>query len=439
MKSGQSATELQPTSLASEPREPAGAMHVPLKELPIFDVEKIRRDFPILNQAIRRKVLTYLDNAASTQKPQLVIDTVRRFYEQEYANIHRGVYYLSERATEAYELARVKAQHFLNAADVHEIVFTRGTTESINLIAQSFGRMWLKPGDEILITEMEHHSNIVPWQMLSEAIGTKLKVIPMNDAGEISLGDVERMLTDQVRLVSIVHVSNVLGTINPVKEVIALAKEHGIPVVIDGAQAAPHTHVDVQALGCDFYAFSGHKLYGPTGVGVLYGKKKWLAQMPPYQGGGDMIESVTFAETRYKKAPYKFEAGTPNIAGTVGLSAAFDYIHAIGLGAIEAYEHSLYLHALERLQQIPEVRLIGTAENKTSLISFVIEGVHPHDAGTILDQDGIAIRAGHHCAQPVMEHYQVPATIRASFAFYNTHEEVEILAQGIEKVLEVFR
>lgn len=404
-----------------------------------LDVSRIRADFPILSQKIHGKPLVYLDNAASTQKPHVMIETLQRFYEAEYANIHRGVYYLSEQATDAYEGARRKIQKFINAADPHEIVFVRSTTEAINLVASSFGRQELRAGDEVLITGMEHHSNIVPWQMVCDEVGAKLKVVPINDAGEVSLEDFDRLITDRTRLVAVVHVSNVLGTINPVKEIIALAHQKNIPVLVDGAQAAPHLALDMQDLDCDFYAFSGHKLYGPTGVGVLYGKYDRLDAMKAYQGGGDMIESVTFEKTTYKKPPYKYEAGTPNIAASIGLGASIDYLESIGLEAIAAYEDDLHRHAVEVLQQVPKLRFIGTAARKTGLVSFVIDGIHPHDMGTILDQEGIAIRAGHHCAQPVMERYGIPATVRASFSFYNTHEEIVVLAEGMKKALEIFK
>jgi cysteine desulfurase/selenocysteine lyase len=405
----------------------------------VFEVECIREDFPILKKQINGKPLVYLDNAASSQKPQVVIDAERHFYESQYANIHRGIYFLSEKATEAYEGVRSKVQEFINASDPREIVFVRSTTEAINLVASTYGRMLVNAGDEVLITGMEHHSNIVPWQILCNDVGAKLKIVPINDDGEISLDDFDRLMTERTRLVAVTHVSNALGTINPVKEIIAMAHDRNIPVVVDGAQAAPHMHLDMQELDCDFYAFSGHKIYGPTGVGVLYGKYDLLDQMPPYQGGGDMIQSVTFEETLYREPPYKFEAGTPNIAATIALGVAIDYVNSIGMESIVAYEEELHSHAMEVLSQIRELRFIGTAANKTGLVSFVIDGVHPHDIGTVLDEDGIAIRAGHHCAQPVMDRFGIPATVRASFAFYNTHEEIEVLVKGIRKVLEIFK
>ncbi len=404
-----------------------------------LDVQKLRQDFPILHEPVRGKPLVFLDNGASTQKPQVVIDRLKDFYEREYANIHRGVYWLSQQATQAYEAARVTAQKFLNAQRAEEIIFVRGTTEAINLVANSYVRPIIKAGDEIVITAMEHHSNIVPWQLICEEQGAQLKVIPINDAGEISVADFEAALTEKTRLVSVVHVSNVLGTINPIKEMIGLAQARDIKVLIDGAQAAPHLAVDVQALGADFYAFSGHKVYGPTGIGVLYGKYKLLEQMKPYQGGGDMIESVTFEKSTFQKPPQKFEAGTPNIAGTIALATALDYLMAVGLDNIAAYEAELHAYAVEALARLPEVRMIGTSAHKASLVSFVLDGVHPHDVGTILDQEGVAIRAGHHCAQPVMERFGVPATVRASFAFYNTFEEIDILVSALKKAIEIFK
>ncbi|HLH24204.1 MAG TPA: cysteine desulfurase [Chloroflexota bacterium] len=403
-----------------------------------FPVERLRQDFPILAETVRGKPLVYLDNAATTQKPQSVIDTLDRYYRAENANVHRGVHYLSELATAEYEAARGKVRAFLNAADTREIVFVRGTTEAINLVAQSYGRTFLKAGDEIVITAMEHHSNIVPWQLLCEQVGAVLRVAPIDDDGELILPEYERLLNEGTRLVSVVHVSNVLGTVNPVREIVALAHARGVPVLLDGAQAAPHVAVDVQALDCDFYAFSGHKLFGPTGIGVLYGKAALLEAMPPYQGGGDMISSVTFEKTTFNQLPYKFEAGTPHIAGVIGLGAAIDYVQGVGLDAIAAYEGELLAYATERLASVPQVRIIGTAPHKASVMSFVVEGVHPHDVGTILDDQGIAIRAGHHCAQPVMQRFGVPATNRASLAFYNTRAEIDALVAGLDKVIEVF-
>jgi cysteine desulfurase/selenocysteine lyase len=402
-------------------------------------VQRIRGDFPILDQRVHGKPLVYLDNAASAQKPQVVIDTLSRFYSTSYANIHRGIHWLSERATEAYESARVRIQRFLGAAEASEILFVRGATEAINLVAHSYGRTHMQAGDELLISTMEHHSNIVPWQMLCEATGAVLRVIPISEEGELLLNEYEQLLTPKTKMVAVVHVSNVLGTINPIRRIVELAHRHHVPVLVDGAQAVPHLAVDVQTLDCDFYAFSGHKLFGPTGVGVLYGKAALLEAMPPYQGGGHMIQSVTFEKTTYNNVPDRFEAGTPNIAGVVGLGAAIDYLSDIGLAAITAYEGELLSYATDRISKIAGVRLIGTATDKAGVISFVVDGVHPHDLGTILDHDGIAIRAGHHCAQPLMSRYGVPATARASLAFYNTQEDIDALAAGIHKSIEFFR
>jgi cysteine desulfurase/selenocysteine lyase len=401
-------------------------------------VRRLREDFPILKQRIHGKPLVYLDNAASTQKPQAVIDALHEYYETANANIHRGVHTLSERATQQYEEARQKVQRFLNAREAREIIFVRGTTEAINLVAGSFGRRQVQAGDEVVITAMEHHSNIVPWQMLCEDKGATLRVAPITDAGELVVDEFEKLLTPRTRIVSVVHVSNTLGTINPVKTMVDLAHRRNIPVLLDGAQAVPHMKVDVQDLDCDFYAFSGHKLYGPTGIGILYGKAKLLEAMPPYQGGGDMISSVSFEKTTYNVLPHKFEAGTPNIAGTVGLGAALDYIEAIGMDAIAAHEHDLLRYTTDQLARIPGVRLIGTARERTGAVSFVLDGVHPHDIGTVLDQEGIAIRTGHHCTQPLMDRFGVPATARAALALYNTREEIDVLVRGIYKVKEMF-
>ena len=403
------------------------------------EVERIRRDFPILHQQVHGKPLVYLDNAATSQKPGQVIAALDHYYSVDNANIHRGVHTLSERATAAYEGGRDKVKQFLNAADRREIVFVRGATEAINLVAQSYARPRLKPGDEILITEMEHHSNIVPWQMVCEQTGAMLKVVPINEAGELLIDDFHRLLSVRTKLVAVVHVSNALGTINPVEEIIAAAHAQGVPVLLDGAQAVPHVAVDVQALDCDFYVFSGHKLYAPTGIGTLYGKAALLEAMSPYQGGGDMIRSVTFAKTEYNALPYKFEAGTPHIAGGIGLGSAIDYVTNIGLQAIAAWEDELLRYATARVLEIPGVRLIGTARRKTGILSFVMDGVHPHDIGTILDHEGVAIRTGHHCAMPVMDHFAVPATARASLALYNTRDDIERLLAAIIKVKEVFR
>ncbi|MGA2113611.1 MAG: cysteine desulfurase [Bryobacteraceae bacterium] len=404
-----------------------------------FDVEKLREDFPVLKQQIHGKPLVYLDSAATAQKPYAVIEAIRRFHEVDCANIHRGVHELSQRSTAAYEQTRTRARQFLNAASDAEIVFVRGTTEGVNLVASSWGHCNLKAGDEVVISAMEHHSNIVPWQMLCEARNARLRVIPMNDRGELILEEYEKLLNPHTRLVAVAHISNALGTVNPVAEMIAMAHRAGALALIDGAQAAPHTRVDVRALDADFYAFSGHKTLGPTGIGILYGKQALLENMPPYQGGGDMIRTVTFEKTTYADLPYKFEAGTPNIAGGIGLGAALEYIGGIGIERIAAWEHELLRYGTEQLERIPGLRIIGTARQKAAVISFVIEGIHPHDIGTVLDLDGIAVRTGHHCAQPVMDRFHVPATTRASLAFYNTLAEIDKLVAGIHKVKEVFR
>lgn len=403
-----------------------------------LDVERIRQDFPILRETVHGKPLVYLDNAASAQKPQAVIDAIVHCYAHEYANIHRGVHYLSERLTTRYEAVRERVSRFLNAASAKEIVFTRGTTEGINLVAHSFLRPRLKAGDEILITGMEHHSNIVPWQMLCEETGAVLKVVPISDAGELDFEAYRRLLSERTRLVGVVHVSNALGTVNPVKEMIELAHAQGVPVLVDGAQAVPHAKVDVQALDADFYVFSGHKLYGPTGIGVLYGKMRHLQEMRPYQGGGDMIKYVTFAKTEYADPPQRFEAGTPHIVGVIGLGAAIDYVESVGLEAIAAHENALLQYATERLLQVDGVRVIGTAVQKAGVLSFLMKKAHPHDIGTILDREGVALRTGHHCAQPVMDRYCIPATARASFAMYNTFDEVDALVRALEKVNRLF-
>ena len=406
-------------------------------EAPPLDVQSIREDFPVLKQMVHGKPLVYLDNAATSQKPRAVIEAISRFYSEDCANVHRGVHLLSQRATDEYEQGRAKAQRFLGAAQSREILFVRGTTEAINLVASSFGRKFVKADDEILITAMEHHSNIVPWQLLCEERGAKLVVGPINDAGELLLDEFEKLLSDRTRLVAVSHVSNALGTVNPIAEIIQMAHRHNAPVLIDGAQAVPHCPVNVQELDCDFYAFSGHKLYGPTGVGVLYGKARWLEQMPPYQGGGDMIRAVTFEKSTYNTIPYKFEAGTPHIAGGIGLGAAIDYVQNLGLDRIAAYERELLDYATRRVEAIPGVRVVGTAREKAGVLSFVMDVAHPHDIGTILDREGIAVRAGHHCAMPVMDRFGIAGTARASFAFYNTMEEVDALVRGIEKVREV--
>jgi len=404
----------------------------------VYDVEAIRGDFPILSRSVRGKRLVYLDNAATTQKPQAVIDRLVRYYSEENSNVHRGVHYLSEVATAAYEGARTTVRQFVNARSEKEIVFTRGTTEGINLVVQSWGRTNVKAGDEVLISAIEHHSNIVPWQFLCAEKNAVLRIIPVNDRGELIIDEFARMLNERVKIVAVGHASNALGTINPLERMIAMAHANGSLILIDGAQGVPHMTVDVQKLDCDFYAFSGHKVYGPTGIGVLYGKEALLDAMPPWQGGGDMILSVSYEKTTFNALPYKFEAGTPNIAGVVGLAAALDYIGAIGVDNIGAYEHDLLLYATQRLSEIDGLRFIGTAANKAAVISFVLEGVHPHDIGTVLDQHGIAIRTGHHCAQPLMTRFNVPATGRASFGLYNTRGEADALAEGLRRVVEVF-
>jgi cysteine desulfurase/selenocysteine lyase len=404
-----------------------------------FDVEAVRADFPLLGREIHGRPLVYLDHAATSQKPQVVIDAVRRFYTEHNANIHRGVYALSNNATESYAAARRTVQRFLNAADAREIVFVRSTTEAINLVAATYGRQHVATGDQVVVSELEHHSNIVPWQLLCEATGAHLRVLPMNDEGELPLEGLVELLSPRTKILAISHVSNALGSVNPIREMAALAHEHGAAVVVDGAQAAPHLPVDVRALDCDFYAFSGHKACGPTGIGALYGRAHLLDTMPPYQGGGDMIASVTFERTTYAPVPAKFEAGTPHIAGAIGLDAALDYLSRIGLDAIASYEADLLAHATEALAAVPGVRIIGTAREKAAIVSFVMEGVHPHDIGTILDNEAIAIRTGHHCAQPVMRHYGLPATARASLAFYNTLAEIDALAAALVRVGRVFR
>ena len=403
-----------------------------------FDVERIRQDFPVLKQTIHGKPLVYLDNAATAQKPHVVIDAIRKFHEVDCANIHRGVHELSQRSTAAYEETRARMKRFLNARSKAELIFVRGTTEAINLVASSWGHKNVRAGDEIVVSAMEHHSNIVPWQMLCEAADAKLRVIPINDRGELIMEEYEKLLGPRTKMVAVAHVSNALGTVNPVKEIIAMAHRAGALALVDGAQAAPHLRVDVQALDADFYTLSGHKVVGPTGIGILYGKSKLLNAMPPYQGGGDMIKTVTFEKTTYNDLPYRFEAGTPNIAGGIGLGVAVDYLSGIGLDRIAAYEHDLLVYGTQALMQIPGLRMIGTAREKAAVLSFVIEGIHPHDIGTVLDRLGIAVRTGHHCAQPVMDRFGVPATTRASLAFYNTVREIDALVAGIHKVKEIF-
>ncbi|MCY3776552.1 MAG: cysteine desulfurase [Candidatus Aminicenantes bacterium] len=403
-----------------------------------MDPGRIRRDFPILSRKVHGKPLAYLDNAATSQKPQQVIDAVSRYYSCTNANIQRGVHLLSVRATDAYEATRERVQQFVNATRAEEIVFVRSTTEGINLVAQTAGRSLLNPGDEVIVSQMEHHSNIVPWQMLCQEKGARLRVIPVSGQGEMLLDEYEKLLSPRTRIVAVTHVSNVLGTINPVRKMVEMAHGHGALVLLDGAQAAPHLKVDVQELDCDFYCFSGHKVYGPTGIGILYGKWNHLESMPPYQGGGEMIRSVSFEKTTYTEPPHKFEGGTPNIAGGVALAAALDYLENLGLDRIAAYENELLEYATSRLSQVPGLRLIGTAPSKAAVLSFVLDEIHPHDMGTILDLEGVAIRTGHHCAQPLMDYYGLPATARASLAFYNTREEIDAMCRGLEKVIEVF-
>ena len=403
-----------------------------------FDVEAVRKDFPILNREVQGKSLVYLDSAATSQKPQSVIDTLVRYYSVSNANVHRGVHTLSQEATDEYEGARSKVREFINASDDAEIIFTRGTTEGINLVAQTLGLNRVNEGDEVIISNMEHHSNVVPWQMLCETRGANLKVIPINDDGELLMDEYEKLINPRTKLVSVVHLSNALGTINPAKDIVAIAHQHGVPVLLDGAQSAPHMAVNVRDLDCDFYAFSGHKLYGPTGIGILYGKREILESMRPYQGGGDMIKSVTFEKTLYNDLPYKFEAGTPHIAGAIGLGTAIDYVNSIGIDRIAAYEQLLLEYGTEQLEAIEGLHLVGKAHDKGGVLSFLLKGIHPHDIGTVLDTQGIAIRTGHHCTQPLMQRFQIPATARASLAFYNTKSEIDALVEGIHKTFEVF-
>ena len=410
----------------------------PTKPAADYDVERVRADFPALHQEVHDKPLVYLDNAATSQKPQVVIDAIERFYARDCSNVHRGVHELSMRATEAYEGARHKVQKFLKAAKTSEIVFARGATEGINLVAQSWARPRLSAGDEILVSQMEHHSNIVPWQLVAEQTGAKVRVIPIDDRGALVLEELDGLLTERTKVLAVGHVSNALGTVNPIRRLADAAHAVGAVIVVDGAQGAPHVDLDVRALDVDFYAISSHKMYGPTGIGALYGREALLEDMPPYQGGGDMIRSVSFGGTEYNDLPFKFEAGTPNIAGGIGMGAAVDYLEGLGLGAVGAHEHDLLVHATALLGDIPGVRLYGTAPEKAAVLSFTLEGIHPHDIGTVLDLEGIAVRTGHHCAQPVMERYGIPATARASFGVYNTKEEAEALAEGIRKVISVF-
>lgn len=409
-----------------------------VKEMSNFDVRKVRADFPVLSQTVNGKPLVYLDNGASSQVPNLVIERGSKYLQEEHSNIHRGVHYLSQHATTAYEAAREKVKRFINAPSAKECIFVRGCTEGVNLVAYSYGRKFVNEGDEIILSQMEHHANIIPWQILAEEKGARIRVIPMNERGELIIEEYENMLNERTKIVAVSHVSNSLGTINPVKEMIAAAHKFGVPVLVDGAQAVPHFPVDVQDLDADFYTFSGHKVFAPTGSGVLYGKKEWLDEMPPYQTGGGMIRTVSFEKTTFAPIPEKFEAGTPAIAANIGLGAAIDYLNSIDFEAAAKYEHELLEYATEKLSAIEGVKIIGTAKEKASVLSFTIENVHPHDIGTILDQSGIAIRAGHHCAQPVMQFFDVPATARASFAFYNTREEVDVLADAVQKVIDVF-
>jgi len=406
-----------------------------LKQL---DIERIRADFPILSREVYGNPLVYLDNAATTQKPRCVMDKITEMYSTVNANVHRGVHFLSQAATEEHEASRRTVQQFINAASTNEIVFTRGATESINLVASSFCRSFCTAGDEILITAMEHHSNIVPWQLQGEIQGLKLQVAPINSQGELLLEELEKLISSRTKLIAVTHISNVLGTVNPIAEIVATAHRHDIPVLIDAAQSVQHTRVDVQALDCDFLVFSSHKIYGPTGVGVLYAKEKWLDAMPPYQGGGEMIETVTFEKTTFNKLPFKFEAGTPDYIGTAALATALDYISALDIDEIARYEHALLAYATERLLTVPGLRIFGNAGNKSSVISFLVDGIHPYDMGTLLDRMGIAVRTGHHCAEPLMQLLGIDGTVRTSFAFYNTKEEVDQLLKGIERIVRIF-
>lgn len=410
----------------------------PQKPVQPFNALRIRADFPILSQQVQGHPLVYLDNAATAQKPRMVTEALSNYYNTQNANVHRGVHHLSQIATDAYEAARRKVKQFINAKSDVECIFVKGTTEGINLLAQTFGRQNIGKDDEIIVSEMEHHSNIVPWYMLCEEVGAKLRVIPINDDGELCMDTYKSLFNDRTKLVSVVHISNVLGTVNPAKELVNIAHQHDVPIHLDGAQAVPHQSVDMQKLDCDFYTFSAHKIFGPTGIGIFYGKEQLLDSMPPYQGGGSMIQNVSFEKITYGVLPNKFEAGTPHIAGAIGLGAAIDYLTSIDFSGAEVYESELLEYAHGLLSQIPNLRIIGTAENKVGVISFAMKDIHPHDVGTILDQDGIAVRAGHHCAQPIMKHYDIPAATRASFAFYNTREDIDALAEGLKKVIRVF-
>ncbi len=404
----------------------------------MYDINKVRADFPILEREVYKKPLVYLDNGATTQKPRAVVDAMVEEYYSVNANVHRGVHFLSQQATELHEASRETVRRFINARSTNEIIFTRGTTESINLLAFSFGEAFLGEGDEVIISTMEHHSNIVPWQLLAARKGIGIKVIPMNDRGELLLDEYEKLFTERTKLVSVTHVSNVLGTVNPIKRMIEMAHEHGVPVLVDGAQGVPHASVDVQALDADFYAFSGHKVYGPTGIGVLYGKENWLDRLPPYQGGGEMIQTVTFEKTTFNELPFKFEAGTPDYIATTALARALDYVTTLGMENIAAHEHDLTQYAMQRLKEIPNMRLIGEAPEKSSVVSFLVGDIHPFDMGTLLDRLGIAVRTGHHCAQPLMQRLGIEGTVRASFALYNTREEVDTLVAGVERVTKMF-
>ena len=408
-----------------------------LLEEPMIDVNKVRADFPILSRKVYGKPLIYFDNAASSQKPSQVIDAISNYYEHEHSNIHRGVHHLSAEATEKYEAARKTVQKFINAEHSHEIIFTKGTTDAINLVANSFGNKYLNQGDEVIVSTLEHHSNIVPWQMICEAKGAKLKVIPINEAGELLLDEYKKLLSDKTKIVAVNHVSNALGTINPIEQIIELAHKKNIPVLIDGAQAIPHLKVDVRELDCDFYAFSSHKMFGPTGVGILYGKENLLNEIPPYQGGGDMIDKVTFEKTTYNDLPHKFEAGTPNIAGGIGIKAAIDYMNKIGIENIADTEHELLEYATQEISKIEGVRLIGTAKEKASVLSFLVGDIHPYDIGTILDRLGVAVRTGHHCTEPLMDRFKIPGTVRASFAFYNTKSEIDVFISALKKAISM--
>ncbi|MHB1261730.1 MAG: SufS family cysteine desulfurase [Thermoplasmatota archaeon] len=445
MAGGSSPSEQGKTQRAQSPQRTtpsagsATSASAPAKiKAPSFDAPRLRKDFPALQQDVHGKPLVYLDNAATSHKPRAVLDAMAHFYEADNSNVHRGVHLLSERATKAYEAARDKVQAFIHAKSREEVIFTRGTTEAINLVANSFLRPRLRAGDEVVVSAMEHHSNIVPWQLACEATGAKLKVIPITDSGELRMDEYAKLLGPRTKLVAVGHVSNALGTVNPVEEIVRLAHAKEIPVLIDGAQAVPHMKVDVQEIGCEFYAFSGHKMYGPTGIGVLFGRRALLDKMPPWQGGGDMIRSVSFEGTTYNDLPYKFEAGTPDIAGAIGLGAAVDYLTRVGLSAVAAHEHDLLEYATKAVSKVPGLRIIGTAAHKAGVLSFVIEGIHPHDVGSLVDRDGIAIRTGHHCAQPVMDRYGLPATCRASFALYNTRADVDALVASLKNVVKMF-